>query len=224
MSSPTLHLNTLFLLDGKGRIRGTREPEPRPGPLFVLIRGTTTCAWAVRADVPQNLANELEALAREEPPISDFRSTPVHAERYTSLVRGKVYSGPAFEFPEEIAQPQGTVFIEDIDLLNHHFSGWTEDEVPERTPIVGVVENGHAVSVCCCSRRSDVAAEAGLETAEAYRGRGLGPRVTAAWALAVRASGRVPLYSTSWSNDASLAVARKLGLVAYASAWSISQV
>ncbi|MYA61126.1 MAG: GNAT family N-acetyltransferase [Dehalococcoidia bacterium] len=78
------------------------------------------------------------------------------------------------------------------------------------------------MSVCFCARRSDSVAEAGLETAEAYRGQGLGTRVTAAWANAVRTSGRVPLYSTSWSNGASLAVARKLGLVAYASSWSVS--
>jgi hypothetical protein len=38
----------------------------------------------------------------------------------------------------------------------------------------------------------------------------------------MRASGRIPLYSTSWTNTASLAVARKLGLVAYANTWSIA--
>ncbi len=222
MSTPELHLSTLFLLDSDGRITGTREPEPSPGPLFVLIRGETSCVWAVRADVPQHLADELEGLAADEPPTSDFRSSPVYAERYESLIGGRVDSGPAFTFPEEIAPPQGTVLIEDTALLDRHFAGWTEDEIPERIPIVGVIEAGYAVSVCCCSRRSDVAAEAGLETAEAYRGRGLGPRVTAAWALAIRDSGRMPLYSTSWTNDASLAVARKLGLVAYASAWSVS--
>ena len=84
------------------------------------------------------------------------------------------------------------------------------------------VEDGHAVSVCFCARKSNVAAEAGLETAIEFRGRGLAPRVVSAWALAVRETGRIPLYSTSWSNDASLAVARKLGLMAYASSWSIS--
>jgi REP element-mobilizing transposase RayT len=49
-----------------------------------------------------------------------------------------------------------------------------------------------------------------------------GDTITAAWALAMRGSGRIPLYSTSWMNTASLAVARKLGLVAYASDWSIA--
>jgi hypothetical protein len=46
--------------------------------------------------------------------------------------------------------------------------------------------------------------------------------VTAAWAQAVRKSGRIPLYSCSWSNAASLAVAAKLGLVPYASDFNLS--
>ena len=53
-----------------------------------------------------------------------------------------------------------------------------------------------------------------------YRGRGRAQRVTAA--LAIRASGRVPLYSASWANHASLPVARMMGLEMYASTWSIS--
>ena len=81
---------------------------------------------------------------------------------------------------------------------------------------------GYPVSICFCARRSGEAAEAGLDTAEGYRGRGYGPRVTALWATAIRRSGLVPLYSTSWSNQASLAVARKLGLVAYASSSGLS--
>ena len=139
-----------------------------------------------------------------------------------SLLEGEVYSGPAFTFPEVIARPHGMVLIDDLRPLEHHFTGWTAGEIPGASPIVAVVEEGYAVSVCFCARRSDAAAEAGLETAEAFRGRGLGPRVTAAWALAIRDSGRVPLYSTSWSNEASLAVARKLGLTAYANTWSLS--
>ncbi|MCY3897245.1 MAG: GNAT family N-acetyltransferase [Caldilineaceae bacterium] len=221
MSTPDLHLHTLFLLDSAGRILGTREPNPEPGPRFVLIRGRTNCAWAVRADVPQGIAEELEGLARAEPPVADFRGVPVHAEQYRTLAGGEVYAGPAFTFPKTVEQPDATAHVNALPLLARHFSGWTVTEIPERSPIVAVVVDGHAVSVCFCARRSERAAEAGLETAEAFRGRGFGPQVTAAWALAVRASGRVPLYSTSWENGASLAVARKLGLLAYACGWSL---
>ncbi len=223
MNLPQFELQNQFVLTADGRIGGTRSQEPWLGPLFRLVRGKETCAWAVRADVPQNIADEIDGLAREEPPVSDFRDAPLHAERYMSLLGGEVESGPVFTFPEEIVQSSGMVFIEDIESLDYHFTGWTASEIPCRTPIVAIVEGGYAVSVCFSAWRSDAAAEAGLETAAAFRGRGLGPRVAAGWALAVRASGRVPLYGTSWSNDASLAVARKLGLVTYASKWSIHE-
>jgi predicted GNAT family acetyltransferase len=108
-------------------------------------------------------------------------------------------------------------------LLQHNFRGWVAGEIAAgRLPVIAVSKDGVPVSICFCARRSDLAAEAGVETAEAFRGLGLGPRVTAAWALAIRAEGRIPLYSTSWTNSASLSVARKLGLIAYASGWSIS--
>ena len=222
MSTPELHLQTLFLLDGNGRIVGTRAPEPSPGPQMSLIRGRGTCVWAVRADVPPDLANELDKLAREEPPISDLRDAPVHIDRYLSLLEGNVYTGPAFAFPAQMERPDDTVLIEYISLLDHHFSGWQASEIPSSAPMIALIEDGHAVSVCFCARRSKVAAEAGLETAIGFRGRGLAARVVGAWALAVRAMCRIPLYSTSWSNHASLVVARKLGLMAYASSWSIS--
>ena len=80
------------------------------------------------------------------------------------------------------------------------------------------MDSGYPVSVCfCATRHSAPALEAGVETAAAFRGRGLAPRVTAAWARAIRASGKIPVYSTDWTNTSSLAVARKLGLIQYAS-------
>ena len=145
----------------------------------------------------------------------------MHASRYASLLAGRVDSGPVFTFPEVLPAATDVFAITKLSQLERHFDGWTAEELPERSPMVAIVENEHAVSVCFCARRSAVAAEAGLDTATAFRGRGYGPRVAAAWALAVRASGRRPLYSTSWSNHASLAVARKLELESCASDWNL---
>ena len=221
MTKPDLHLRTLFVLDGGGRIAATREPSLGSPPIFCLVRGDETCVWAVGADVPNDTVAKLDALTREEMPVADLREPPVHAEHYASLLGGRVSSGPAFSFPDTLPDPGEVVFVDDLRPLERHLRGWEAAEIPGRSPVVAVLKDGHAVSVCCCARRSDVAAEAGLETAEPFRGRGLGLRVTAAWALAIRESGRTPLYSTSWDNHASLAVARRLRLHAYASSWSI---
>lgn len=235
MSTPDLYLKTGFILNDEGRILSTREPGASRGPLFTIVRSTTGLAWAVRADVPPQIADELDRLAQEELPVIDLGDAPRYADRYMSLVSGQIApgrgdrarirqtAGPAFTFPEPIAQPVGVVAVEDERLLNHNFRGWVSGEIAAgRSPVLAVVEDGYPVSVCFCARRSAAAAEAGLSTAEAYRGRGYAPRVTAAWALAIQASGRVPLYSTAWDNDASLSVARKLDLILYASYWSLS--
>lgn len=235
MSKPDLHLSTCFVLNDHGRIISTREPGASRGPLFILVKGQEACAWAVRADVPAALASELDRLARDEPPALDLRHAPVHSEQYIALLQERITAselpetkttetdGPAFEFPDSLAQfPDDVVTVENERLLNRNFKGWIPGEIEAGcAPVLAICDNGYPISICFCARRSEVAAEAGVETAEAYRGRGFGPRVTAAWALAIRRSGRIPLYSTSWSNHASLAVARKLNLVAYASSWAL---
>ena len=223
MATPVLYLQTNFVLNDHRRIVGTREPEPGgPVPLFTIIRDATSCIWAIRADIPDHLAVELGRLAQDEKPLSDFRVPPTHSDRYRALVGGFVSAGPAFEFPERIDRPVGVQTIEDEEPLIRHFRGWRRGEIAEgRSPVMGIVQDCHPVSICFCARRSGEAAEAGLETAEQYRGRGYGPRVAAAWALSVRASGRIPLYSTSWDNIASIEVARKLKLRMYACWWSL---
>ena len=220
-ATPDLHLRTCFVLDASNRIVATREPSTAPAPAFCFVRSATACVWAVRSDVPANVAAELNALARDETPNANLREAPAHAERYASLLGGSTASGPAFSFPDTLPDPGEVALVDDLRALERNFTGWVAKEIPGRSPIVAILEDGHAVSACFSARRSDVAAEAGLETAQAFRGRGLGPRVTAAWAIAVRAAGLTPLYSTGWDNDASLAVARKLRLHAYASNWGV---
>lgn len=227
MSTPDLHLATAFVLTGEGRIVSAREPGATRGPLFSLARSATRVAWAIRADLPTDVTGELDRLAREERPTFDPRDPPVHADRYLALlgrhlgsghegvVAPRQSAGPAFTFPEALVPPTDIVVVEDERVLQRDFRGWIPGEIAAgRSPVLSIVEDGYPVSVCFCARRSDAAAEAGVETVEPFRGRGLAPRVTTAWALAIRATGRVPLYSTAWTNAASLSVARKLGLIA----------
>jgi len=221
-ATPQLQLETLFVLDGWRRIRSTREPQPVPGPAFVFIRGTAACAWAVRADVAGCLAGELDRLASQERPSATWDQPLLHARRYEDILGGRIKWGPAFEFPDQLPPTGGESVVRDEAALNHHFAGWVAGEIESgRAPVMAVHEGGYPVSVCFCARRSAAAAEAGVETAGAFRGRGYAPRVTTAWAAAVRRQGLVPLYSTGWENDASRAVARKLDLVPFATDFAI---
>lgn len=173
--------------------------------------------------VEDGLAQELQGLASREPPSDQWLEAPVHADRYLFLLAGHhLRWGPAFAFPTDLAEDDGVTVVHDVAQLDEAFDGWTSEELVGRSPVLGVVQEGRVVSICFCARRSEVAAEAGLETAPGHRGRGFGPRVTAAWARAIRDSGRTPIYSTWWKNDASMAVARKLGLQTFAVDWGLT--
>lgn len=235
MSTPDLYIQTSFVLDDNGRIVSTREPGAKRGPLVTIVKSLKACAWAARADIPPALMSEIDRLAEAEQPAVNFEQGPAQSHRLIALLIKRIApgeasvrktmesDGPAFDFPKTLVQPPDIVVVEDEQLLNRNFSGWIPGEIEAgRGPVMAIVEDGYPVSICFCARRSDTAAEAGVETAEAYRGRGYAPLVTAAWALAVRKSGRVPLYSTTWLNKSSLAVARKLKLVTYACSWALN--
>lgn len=88
-------------------------------------------------------------------------------------------------------------------------------EVADWQPFIAVVEDGRVVSVCRSVRITPAAHEAGVETLPEFRGKGYARDVVAGWVHAVRSLGSIPLYSTSWENTASQAVARKLQVVPY---------
>lgn len=215
------HLETLFVLDGH-RIVSTREPNPSEGPDFALIRRADSYAWALSARVNEEQGKKIKMLALDESPTFDFRQPPKHIEEYMKLVGGEVNFGPAFEFPESSPMSPNIARIDSLEGIGNSFTGWTAEEVPGRSPIIAYIREGVPRSICFCARSSELMAEAGIETALEFRGRGFAGIAAAAWAAEIRASLRTPIYSTSWNNEPSLAVARKLGLIACASYWSLS--
>ena len=137
---------------------------------------------------------------------------------------GRVWEGPAYTFAEIPPMPEGCVVLDSSSagLLRKHF----DDIIPELDaiyPCVAIVIDGDAVSLCRTVRRSRLAAEAGVNTAEGRRRRGLASQVVANWASLVHRLGLLPMYSTSWDNMASRALAAKLGLVQYGTDFSLSE-
>jgi RimJ/RimL family protein N-acetyltransferase len=88
-------------------------------------------------------------------------------------------------------------------------------------PLVAALEGRHAVSVCGSVRRTGEAHEAGVDTAPAFRRRGHAHRAVAAWLVEVKRLGREPLYSTSWQNAASQALAASLGLTMFGTDFAV---
>jgi hypothetical protein len=227
-----LQVEALFVHDAAGRIVATNEPGGRRAPRFFLARSADGNLWRVRDDLPAEIAEELHAVARAEPVRADPAPEPDCATTVRHLLADhapvtSAGGGPAYVFPDAPPVDAGTdagadvrlIGPGDLDLTQETFS-WMEEEIAGRQPCAVVVLAGRAVAACFCARRSPRAAEAGVDTLEAYRRRGYAAAATRAWGEAVWREGLVPLYSTSWDNLASQGVARQLGLVRYGADWS----
>jgi hypothetical protein len=215
-----------FTYDAHGRMLCTNEPCPearRPAPrLFV---GWTEAGHVVRigSTVPDDLPRRLEEVVHRQLPVGDLRApmTAITAVRETLEKHLPVTvetSGPVYRFPPSIARLNGAVrlTVANRALVRETFP-WLFDEIADWQPCFAVVVDGAAVSVCYSSRIDKHAAEAGVDTLSAFRGRGYAATVTMAWSEAVRKSGRIPFYSTGWDNLASQGVARRLGLIQFGS-------
>lgn len=221
-----LRAETDFTYDARGRLLCTNEPreeERRPAPRLFL--GRTLAGQVVRfgATAPDAVARELAAILDGLPPGGDL-DIPIPpatlAAAREALARHAPItgegSGPAYRFPASIARPGAVVQLTDTarELVRETYP-WLYDALADWQPCFAVVRDGAAVSVCFSSRLGADAAEAGVDTLPAFRGRGYAAAVTAAWGAAIRESGRIPLYSTAWENLASQGVARRVGLIMF---------
>ena len=126
------------------------------------------------------------------------------------------WHGPVYRFPRNAAEQSEAIVVTEAsaDVLRPYLSEWLVD-VTQSQPLVALVQDGRAVSLCCSGRRTPDAHEAAVETAVPFRGRGYGTQVVTRWAQAVAEAGQIPLYSTLWENVASRALAETLGLIRY---------
>lgn len=225
-----IQINTLFLVDPAGRLQSINEPGTPLAPRFFLGRTSTEKLWRARHDLPVELLEQLNSLCRSVPQRALLASQPEQYQAIRALLvahapRVSEYRGPAYWLPTIRQVPPQVTLLSNTqaDCVRDTFPwlvSWLD--TPANGPVAAVVEQGQAVSVCFCSRLTQRAAEAGVNTLEAFRGKGYASAAVAAWAAAIQHSQRIALYSTSWDNQASQGVAKKLGAVIYAEDWSIT--
>lgn len=228
-----IHVRALFTHDSESRLRFVNEPGGSTVQAARMFLGRTRAGnvWRFRGDLPENLCEELTALCADEPVVEDFRKPPRYAETYVRLLEQhapicELESGPAYCFTEitkRTEQPESVLIVteKNAEVLRGGFEDFVA-ELSDWQPFVALARNNRAVSVCRSARITPKAHEAGVETLPRFRGNGYARKATAEWARLVRAAGAMPLYSTSWENTASQAVARKLDLRCYGADFHIA--
>jgi hypothetical protein len=224
-----MQAEALFVHDANGKMLRVNEPEPEPivaAPCFFFTRTAAGNLWRTRYDLSNAITRELERLAADEPVVDNLDEPLLYATDYADLLKERAGTvttvfGPAYWLPElEPAREAVMITPNNVMLLETHFL-WLVTSLSAYAPVSAVIADDAAVAVCFCSRITARVAEAGVFTAEAYRGHGYATNTVRGWAAGVRATGRLPLYSTSSTNIASQSIAQKLGAVQYAVTYSI---
>jgi hypothetical protein len=226
-----IHIRALFTHNTESRLLSVNEPggARASAPRLFLGRTRAGIIWRFRADLPENLCEKLNAMCADEPtPDVEFNESPFHLETYVRLLEThapvrEISCGPAYQFTEyEIPSKSLRIVTENnAELLSGGFEEFI-DELAAWQPFVALIEKNQVVSVCRSVRIIPEAHEAGVETLSNFRGKGCAKDVVTEWARLVRMAGAIPLYSTSWENKASQAVARKVNLKCYGTDFHIT--
>ncbi|MCM3387147.1 GNAT family N-acetyltransferase [Ureibacillus chungkukjangi] len=209
-----IHAKVLFQHDIENRITRINEPPFDLAPKVFI--GATRLRNIVRFSslLDENIVERLEKVF-EENAGTDLAEVIKILNEVGQV--NDFWMGPAFVFPD-IKESNSSNIIqvkhENKALLKPYFP-YTFEDFEYKKPCFVVMKDNKPISICCSARQTEEAAEASVFTNENYRGKGYGIEVTNAWAAEVQRQGRVALYSTSWDNFASQALARKLDLIQF---------
>lgn len=223
-----IQLEALFTRSKRGHLVATRDPAPNPAPRVFLGRSPEGNAWAVRRDVDAVTRAELERLLSAEPrPVAaSFERVPKCRALVRELLKSvsREHCGPAYVLGADLPRDDRA-----REVVASEKSGWADafpwlaEEFEAVTPVAIAFEAGQPAAICHSPRGlTAVAAEAGVETLARFRGHGLATAAVACWARAIRRAGRLALYSTSWENEASQGVARRLSARLYGEDWHLT--
>ncbi len=208
---------TLYRCNDRGRILALNYFAGGAVPRFHLMRTALGNIARYRHDVPDDLVARLERICECEPVVDPPTRVPALCAEYLNALgilpaNDERWSGPAYMIERDAPPLVAPIAInkKNAHLLRGKLEEWLPD-VQHGQPLMAVIEDGRAVSLCASVRISNAVHCAGVETLPEYRRRGYAVSAVAGWARAVRALGAIPFYSTSWDNVASQAVASRLG-------------
>ncbi len=219
-----------YRLDAAGRLVGENLPEDpadRNAPSLYACLGADLLVYAFRHDVSaervEHATAVLEALADALFESPDQFADAGEAIAATWGEGAALRAGPIYRVPRGLPQDPDVVLVAaaQSDALARSFPH-THAHLAALAPCAARLVDGNAVSICRTVRRSRFALEAGVDTVEAHRGRGYGAGVVAAWAEQAWQAGQVPCFSMDWSNEASLNLARRLGMMAIGAEFSLA--
>jgi hypothetical protein len=222
-----IQLESLFVRGDRGDLISTRDPSRRPAPRVFLGRSAEANVWAIRGDVDSMARAEIERLLSAEPSwVPDRAAGPRCRARVCDLLSPieREFCGPAYLLGKELPRDDRAREVNAVESSEWLAAfPWLADEFEAAKPVAVAFEEGQPAAICHSPRGlTEFAGEAGVETIERFRGRGLATAAVACWARAVQRSGRLALYSTSWDNKASQAVARRLSARLYGEDWHVA--
>ena len=158
------HFEVEFVFDKQGRIRSANYWADARAAKFVLGITRTNTVWAFGSELPEEVCDELERIARLE--NFDPASSPRHTEQYLSLLstidsgtKRELYDSLTYWFPATggSSLEKDCILIDSSNqsLLEEHFEhmlGYQGKVIEYDQPIVALVVEGVAVSVCSSAR------------------------------------------------------------------------
>ncbi|TWS94443.1 GNAT family N-acetyltransferase [Reyranella sp. CPCC 100927] len=222
-----IQYRTLFRLTANGRIERENDPDRSAGPRLWLAGCAAGNVVGARADVADDVAAEIAALAASEPPLMHADSLPRHLDTYAALLRSNdAKVGLTYELPH------GHPWIGRANRVSSDSADGrdlqarlTADGMPSgmvalgfRTvadfwpPWCAAIVDGEIAAIAFAARLSGVGAELGVATVPAFRGQGHAAAAVSGWSHSPGLRSRQLFYSTDRSNIASQGVVRRLGL------------
>lgn len=203
-----------------------------------LVASAVPLQWRLLpgSALPDAVLDRIAAVLEDEPPGSSPSPALIEPIRSTAQddVLPRIDGGPVHLFAGPIKRtvPSDVTIVtaadrDASDLLAARPLSWEDGEWRELVtgklgPWSAVVAHRQVVSLTHTARLLPGAAECGVWTDPAFRGRRLAGVATSAWAELAAASGRALFYSTDHRNTASQRVAHGLGLRHIGWQWTIS--